>query len=128
MRLLLDTHLLLWTAQKSPRLSSAALKLINDPDNELIFSVASLWEFAIKCAKFPNEFNVAPTELREALLQNGYAELEIAARNVLATASLPLLHGDPFDRILLAQAAVEGIVLVTSDKRVQQYQGSVRKV
>jgi PIN domain nuclease of toxin-antitoxin system len=128
MRLLLDTHLLLWVAQKSPRLSAKALKLIGDSGNELVFSVASLWEFAIKYAKAPAEFRVSPTELREALIQNGYSELDIGAKHVLATASLPPLHGDPFDRILLAQSAVEGIMLVTSDERVAQYPGSIQKV
>jgi len=128
MRLLLDTHLLLWAAQKSTRLSAIASKLIADPGNELIFSVASLWEFAIKYAKAPAGFNVSPTELREALMQNGYSELEIGAKHVLAIAGLPALHSDPFDRILIAQSAVEGITLITSDERVAQYPGSVRKV
>ena len=128
MRLLLDTHLLLWAAQKSSRLSGAALKLINDTDNQLIFSVASIWEFGIKYAKAPGEFAVSPNELRESLLQNGYVELDITGRHVLGVSNLPALHGDPFDRILIAQSAIEGITLLTSDERVAQYPGPIRKV
>jgi PIN domain nuclease of toxin-antitoxin system len=128
MRLLLDTHLLLWTAQKSPRLSSAATRLIGDRDSELVFSVASIWEFGIKYAKAPEQFGIPPHELRQALLQNGYSELEIAGKHVLATLNLPALHGDPFDRILIAQSAIEGITLLTSDVKVAQYPGPIRKV
>ena len=128
MRLMLDTHLLLWTAQKSPRLSSSAKTLIGDRDNELLFSVASIWEFGIKYAKAPDEFDISPNELREGLLQNGYVELDIAGRHVLAITHLPALHQDPFDRILIAQSAVEGITLLTSDDKVAQYPGSIRKV
>ena len=128
MRLLLDTHLLLWTAQKSSRLSSAALKLIGDEDNQLVFSVASVWEFGIKYAKAPEEFGVSPNELREELLQNGFIELEIIGKHVLGISNLPALHGDPFDRILIAQSAVEGVTLLTSDSKVAQYPGSIRRV
>lgn len=128
MRLLLDTHLLLWASQKSSRLSSAALRYIGDPDNELVFSVASLWEFGIKYAKAPAQFGLSPSELREALLQNGYSELAITGKHVLAVSNLPALHGDPFDRLLVAQTAVEGMTLLTSDKQVARYPGSIRKV
>lgn len=128
MKYLLDTHLLLWASQASPRLSRAALELIEDPDSELIFSVASIWEFGIKYAKAPHQFDIRPNEFREALLQNRYAELEISGKHVLAVSNLPSLHGDPFDRILIAQSAVEGITLVTSDDKVAQYPGAVRRV
>lgn len=128
MKLLLDTHLLLWTAQKSSRLSSKAVKLITDPANELAFSVASLWEFGIKHAKVPAQFNTTPSELREALLQSGYLEVGITGKHVLAISNLPALHGDPFDRLLVAQTAVEGMTLLTSDAQVAQYPGSIRKV
>lgn len=128
MRLMLDTHLLLWAAQKSPRLSKSAQKLIADEENELSFSVASIWEFAIKYAKAPDQFDISPNELREGLLENGYFELEISGKHVLAIPNLPTLHGDPFDRVLIAQAMIEGITLLTSDERVSQYPGSIRKV
>lgn len=128
MRVLLDTHLLLWAAQKSAHLSRAAIKMMGDPENQLMFSVASIWEFGIKYAKAPEEFAVSPNELRESLLQNGYIELEITGRHVLGVLNLPGLHGDPFDRILIAQSAIEGITLLTSDEKVAQYPGPIRKV
>jgi PIN domain nuclease of toxin-antitoxin system len=128
MKLLLDTHLLLWAAQKSSRLSSAAVKLIGDPQNEVMFSVASLWEFGIKYAKAPSQFGISPGELREGLIRNGYAEMEITGKHVLAISNLPSLHGDPFDRLLVAQTAVEGLTLVTTDKLVARYPGSIRHV
>jgi len=107
---------------------SAASNLIADLDNELVFSVASIWEFGIKYAKAPNEFDTSPNELREGLLQNGYLELAIAGKHVLAISSLPALHGDPFDRILIAQAMVEGIMLLTADPLIARYPGPIRKV
>jgi PIN domain nuclease of toxin-antitoxin system len=125
---LLDTHLLLWASQASPRLSRTALELLEDPDNELNFSVASIWEFGIKYAKAPHQFDIRPNELRAALLKNGYEELEISGKHVLAVSNLPSLHSDPFDRLLLAQSAAEGITLVTSDEKVAQYPGAVRRV
>lgn len=128
MRVLLDTHLLLWAAQKSAHLSRAAIKMMGDPENQLMFSVASIWEFGIKYAKAPEEFAVSPNELRESLLQNGYIELEITGRHVLGVLNLPALHGDPLDRILIAQSAIEGITLLTSDEKVAQYPGPIRKV
>jgi PIN domain nuclease of toxin-antitoxin system len=128
MKLLLDTHLLLWMAQRSPRLSAAALKLTGDPDNELLFSVASLWEFGIKYEKVPDQFDISPIELREGLIENGYFELNITGMHALSISRLPTLHGDPFDRILITQAMVEGITLVTTDEVVARYPGPIRKV
>ena len=128
MRLLIDTHLLIWAAQHSRRLSRVAIGLIQDPENDLIFSVASIWEYGIKYAKAPDEFETSPHEFRDALVQNGYFELSISGAHVLAVSNLPPLHGDPFDRILIAQSMVEGITLLTSDVRMAQYPGPVRKV
>ena len=128
MRLLLDTHVLLWAAEKSPRLSAGALRLMRDQNNELVFSVASLWEFAIKYGKAPERFGISPSELREAMIRNGYVEMEISGKHVLAISNLPALHGDPFDRILIAQSAVEGMTLLTADERVARYPGPIRKV
>jgi PIN domain nuclease of toxin-antitoxin system len=128
MRLLLDTQLLLWIAQKSTQLPVGLLKLVRNEDNELIFSVASIWEFGIKYAKSPEQFGVSPHELRDGLLQNGYTELEISGKHVLAVLSLPRLHGDPFDRLLIAQAIVEGITLLTTDRVVAKYDGPIRRI
>jgi len=126
--LLLDTHLLIWAAMFPERLSEAARALINDPRNTLVFSVASIWEAAIKSALGRDDFRVAPRLLHRGLLDNGYTELLITSRHAVTTDSLPLLHKDPFDRLLLAQAISEGIVLLTSDVQLARYPGPVRVV
>lgn len=128
MKLLLDTHLLLWAMGRSGKLPAAARKLIADARNELCFSVASIWEIAIKYAANRAKFRTDPNLVRRALLESGYVELPILAEHALATASLPLLHHDPFDRLLVAQATVEGIVLLTSDEGLERYSGPVRVV
>jgi PIN domain nuclease of toxin-antitoxin system len=127
-RLLLDTHLLLWAARPSPRLSAQAREAINDPDNELVFSVASIWEVAIKFSSRRDAFNTEPHSLRRLLLDNGYEELAITGSHAVAVTNLPPLHRDPFDRMLVAQSIVEGITLLTSDQRVAQYPAPVRRV
>ena len=128
MKLLLDTHVLLWTAGQPERLSTAARRLVSDVRNELLFSAASLWEIAIKGTLGRDDFAVDARVLRRGLLDNGYSELPVTGPHALGTAALPLLHKDPFDRLLLAQAHVEGLTLVTSDKVVAQYPGTVRRL
>jgi PIN domain nuclease of toxin-antitoxin system len=128
MRLLLDTHLLLWGAGSPGRLPANARKLLNDEDNELIFSAASLWEIVIKRGLGRDDFQVDPRLFRRGLLDNGYSELPIGSEHAIAVEALPHLHRDPFDRILVAQATVEGIVLLTTDPLVAQYPGPVRRV
>jgi PIN domain nuclease of toxin-antitoxin system len=128
MKLLLDTHLLLWAAGEPRRLSKPARRLIDNPDNELLFSAASLWEVAIKRRLGREDFKVDARLLRRGLLDNGYSELPIISDHVVATESLPLLHRDPFDRILVAQATVEGVTLLTIDSQVSQYAGPIRTV
>jgi PIN domain nuclease of toxin-antitoxin system len=128
MKLLLDTHLLLWAAGEPRRLSKSARTLIDNPDNELLFSAASLWEVAIKRRLGREDFKVDARLLRRGLLDNGYSELPIISDHVVATESLPLLHRDPFDRILVAQATVEGVTLLTIDSLVSQYAGPIRTV
>jgi len=128
MKLLLDTHLLLWAAGEPRRLSKSARTLIGNPDNELLFSAASLWEVAIKRGLGREDFKVDARLLRRGLLDNGYSELPIISDHVVATESLPLLHRDPFDRILVAQATVEGVTLLTIDSQVSQYAGPIRTV
>jgi PIN domain nuclease of toxin-antitoxin system len=127
-KLLLDTHLLLWAAGDPGRLSSEAFDLINAPGNMLFFSAASLWEIAIKHGLGRQDFRVEPRLLRRGLLDNGYSELAIASEHALAIDGLPGIHKDPFDRLLVAQASVEGVTLLTSDDRVFAYGGPVRKV
>ncbi|MBN2231904.1 MAG: type II toxin-antitoxin system VapC family toxin [Deltaproteobacteria bacterium] len=128
MKLLLDTHLLLWAAGAPERLSPAARALIEDPENELIFSAASLWEIAIKHSLGRADFHVDSRVLRRGLQDHGYGELPITSAHAVAIDSLPLIHKDPFDRILIAQAIVEGITLLTTDSLVARYSGPVRPV
>ena len=128
MRLLLDTHLLLWAAGEPERLSTVARRLIKDSGNELTFSAASFWEIAIKRGLGREDFQVDPRLLRRGLLDNRYSELLIGSDHAVAIDGLPRLHKDPFDRILVAQAMVEGITLLTADPLVAQYAGPVRRV
>jgi PIN domain nuclease of toxin-antitoxin system len=128
MKLLLDTHLLLWAAGKPSALSRAARALLNSPDNELFFSAASLWEIAIKHGLHRNDFQVDARVLRRGLLDNGYNEFSIDSKHAVAIDNLPPIHKDPFDRILIAQATIEGITLLTADPLVARYPGPVRKV
>lgn len=128
MKLLLDTHLLLWAAGMPDRLSAEARALIDMPENELFFSAASLWEIAIKAGLGRADFQVDARVLRRGLLDNGYGELAVASEHAVETVSLPAIHKDPFDRILVAQAMVEGITLLTADPLVAEYPGPVRKV
>jgi PIN domain nuclease of toxin-antitoxin system len=124
--LLLDTHLLLWAAGRPERLPAAARKLINDTGNKLYFSAASLWEIAIKRSLGRDDFQADARLLRRGLLDNGYLDLPITGEHAVAVDSLPEIHKDPFDRILIAQATVEGIALLTVDPLVAKYLGPIR--
>jgi PIN domain nuclease of toxin-antitoxin system len=126
MKLLLDTHLLLWAAGEPDQLPLAAMTEIENPDNDLVFSSASLWEVAIKRGLGRADFTVDPRLLRRGLLDNGYYELAITSEHAVAVDGLPPIHKDPFDRILIAQSIVEGIMLLTVDGRVAQYPAPVR--
>lgn len=128
MKLLLDTHLLLWAAGQSNRLSSTARKLIAAPDNELLFSAASIWEVVIKRGLGRSDFQADPRLLRRGMLDNGYTELPVLSDHVVAIEALPPIHKDPFDRLLVAQATAEGVTLLTADPVVAQYPGPVREV
>jgi PIN domain nuclease of toxin-antitoxin system len=128
MKLLLDTHLLLWAAGQPESLSKAARLLMEDTENILLFSAASLWEVAIKRGLGRSDFRVDPRLLRRGLIDNGYGELAITSEHAVAIDSLPTIHKDPFDRMLVAQATSEGIVLLTADPVVAQYPGPVRLV
>lgn len=128
MKLLLDTHILLWAAGEPDRLSASTRALIEDPEHELVFSAASLWEIAIKRGLGRPDFVADPRLLRRGMLDNGYTELPITSEHALAVDTLPHLHRDPFDRILVAQATVEGMILVTADPVVVSYPGPIRGV
>ena len=126
MRLLLDTHLLVWAMGEPERLPAGCAAMLEDPNNSLGFSVASLWELVIKQALGRSDFNLEPSLLRQALLTGGWQELPIETSHALAVRQLPPLHRDPFDRLLLAQAQVEGMLLLTADSQLSRYPGPVR--
>lgn len=128
MKVLLDTHLLLWAASEPSRLTQETRDLIEDPDTELVFSAASIWEVAIKSGLGRGDFRIDARLLRRGLLENGYTELAVTGSHAVAVDSLPMLHKDPFDRMLVAQAQVEGIMLLTADPAVASYGGSIRPV
>lgn len=121
MKLLLDTHLLMWVAADHPTLSDEARAVIEDTDNTLYFSVASMWEIVIKSALGREDFQVDARVLRRSLLDAGYEELSIESQHAFEVATLPPLHRDPFDRLLLGQAIAEGILLLTHDDQIKRY-------
>ncbi|CAN2535200.1 hypothetical+protein [Methylocapsa aurea] len=127
MKLLLDTHLLLWAAAEPAKLPRLCRSLLEDARNEPIFSVASLWEIALKNGLGREDFHVDSGVFRRGLLENGYSELAISGRHAVAVEALPHLHKDPFDRMLVAQAIVEGVELLTVDRIVARYPGPIRK-
>jgi len=123
MKLLLDTHILLWSA--IDELPASAAEYILDESNTLYFSPASIWEVVIKRGLNRPDFRVDPYMLYNGLLDNGYEELPVTTRHVLAVGTLPDIHKDPFDRLLLAQAMAEGLHLLTSDTLMTQYAAPV---
>lgn len=128
MKLLLDTHLLLLSAAEPSKLSTQSRSLILDSDNDLFFSAASIWEITIKSRLGRPDFDLDPHVLRRGLADNGYLELTVNVEHALAVLALPPLHKDPFDRMLVAQATIEGFVLLTSDEQVAAYPRPIRKL
>ncbi|MDP2811243.1 MAG: type II toxin-antitoxin system VapC family toxin [Rhodocyclaceae bacterium] len=127
MNLLLDTHILLWAAGQPEKLSARARELLLDPANTLAFSSASLWEIVIKRGLGRADFNVDPRRLWRMLLAHGYREITVTSEHTLAVGELPDLHRDPFDRVLIAQARVEGLLLLTADEAVASYGDGIVK-
>ena len=128
MNLLLDTHMLLWAASDPQKISAKGRNLLLAAENQLFFSTASLWEISIKNGLERPDFSVDPRRLWRMLQASGYRELTVSAEHAIAVNDLPPLHKDPFDRILVAQARVEGFLLLTADKLVAKYGDSVKKV
>ena len=118
-KLLIDTHLLLWAAAGT--LPEKAIPYFANEENQLFFSSASIWEVVIKKGLNRPDFQIDPATLYWGLLDNGYTELVITSRHTLLVDDLPSIHKDPFDRILIAQAIAEEVLLLSSDKAVSQY-------
>ncbi len=116
MRLLLDTHILLWSLADSPRLSATARALLADTANECWVSAASLWEIAIKVMLGKYRLRFALAELESAVEESGYRALDVSARHALAIERIRIPHEDPFDRLLLAQCEIETFRLLSADR------------
>jgi PIN domain nuclease of toxin-antitoxin system len=128
MRLLLDTHLLLWALAEPGRLNAALRDTIETPANQVLFSTASIWEIAIKAGLGRPDFSVRPEEIATEALARGFDELLIGWRAAAAAADLPPHHRDPFDRMIVAQAMTEPIHLYTADPKLSPYTDLVRLV
>ena len=128
MKFLLDTHLAIWSHFAQKRLSAQARSLMEDRQNLLVFSTASLWEIAIKRGLGKKGFQFDPRILRRSMLDDGYEELPVLGQHAVEVDSLPPIHKDPFDRILIAQAKVEGTILLTADPVIAQYPGPIKRV
>jgi PIN domain nuclease of toxin-antitoxin system len=127
MRVLLDTHILLWCLQGSKKLPAQAIDIVQSAD-EVYASVASLWEIAIKYSLGKLDLDIAFVELDKAIVASGYEYLPVEAAHTVQLVELPQLHNDPFDRMLIAQSIVEPLRLVTSDTKVARYGSTVIKV
>ena len=125
MRLLLDTHIALWAITDNPKLPPRARELILAPENEIYVSAASVWEIAIKHALGRHAISISGEEARHYFAEAGYIALPISDQHAAATESLPPLHADPFDRILVAQALTEPLKLVTHDAMVAGYNDGI---
>ncbi len=122
MRALVDTHVFLWTASQVPRLSARARRFIGDGENELYLSVASAWEIAIKFAKGHLELPESPIDyVPTRMTKHGFDALPVSLAHALRVSGLPHHHRDPFDRLLVAQALVEGLPIVTGDENFARY-------
>lgn len=128
MRVLLDTHLLLWSVSASRKLSREARRVVESPSNELSFSAASLWEIAVKLSLRRSDFDLDLPAFVGALGEMDFEELPVRSAHALELLLLPARHKDPFDRILVAQSRVEGMLLLTNDVRLAGYGASVRVV
>ena len=125
MKYLLDTHILLWALLEPNKLSQKAQKILLSEDNKLFFSPGSLWEIVIKNQLGRDDFCVDANLIRRTLLDNGYEELQITSAHTVFISSLPHIHKDPFDRLLIAQAVVEGIMLMTHDSIIKKYEAPI---
>jgi PIN domain nuclease of toxin-antitoxin system len=128
LRLLLDTHVALWALTDNRKLSRKARALIQDPQNDIYFSAATIWEIAIKHALARKDMPVSAAEAQKYFIAAGYIELPFHAHHAAAVESLPGHHADPFDRILVAQAQHEPMKLLTHDRQLIAYGQSIEFV
>ncbi len=128
MRLLLDTHVLLWALSAPKHLSKKARSDIENPANDVMFSAASIWEIAIKWALKRSDFRITPNEIVAAAIESGLRELPVRSIAAAHVATLPVHHRDPFDRLLVAQAVTEPAILYTADPQLEIYSELVHRI
>lgn len=128
MNLLLDTHVALWAIADSPRLPKNAREMIESPRSTVWISAATIWEIAIKHALGRGDMPVSGADALRYFRESGYRLLSVEAEHAAAVEGLPLHHGDPFDRILVAQALVEPMRLLTHDPMMVRYSDSIIRV
>lgn len=125
MRLLLDTHIILWALTADPRLTAPTQDLLLDPHNDVFFSAATLWEIAIKHSLRRESMPISAEQAMRLFVEAGYEELSITAAHAAKVETLPPLHNNPFDRLLVAQALTEPMRLVTHDRLIASYSDSI---
>ena len=127
-RFLVDTQLLLWNVYGSRKVPAPVARLFRDGRHQFFYSAASLWEIAIKAARGRQDFTADTAAIRETLEDNGFSELPVSEQHAVALSDLPAIHGDPFDRMLVAQAITEPMALITTDERLAAYPGTIEVV
>lgn len=121
MRILADTSIILWALADIGRLPERALQVLTEPANKMAFSLVSIWEIAIKHMLKKPDFAADPELVLGTLRDNGWEEIGISGKHIVSLGALPDLHNDPFDRLLIAQARVQGVPLLTADSKIMQY-------
>lgn len=128
MRLLLDTQVLLWSVRESRRIPEATVRLLEDGANEVFYSAASIWEIAIKLALRRRDFQLDLDIFLRGVVEMNFTELPVTSSHAVEVTRLPAGHKDPFDRLLVAQARVEPLVLLTADRALLPYSENVRLI
>lgn len=128
MRVLLDTHVLLWVLSEPSRLDAETRDTLESGADEVLFSAAAIWEIAIKSRLGRADFAFVPAEIARAARDSGFAELPIGSKAAAHVAKLPLLHRDPFDRLLIAQAITEPAIFYTADPKLPAYSELIRRI
>jgi PIN domain nuclease of toxin-antitoxin system len=128
MRILLDTHVLIWAVADAARLDARTVDELEDTANDILFSAASIWEIAIKYQLSRPDFLHEPNEVAQAALAIGFVELPVSAAAAAMVARLPQRHRDPFDRLLIAQALAEPALLYTADPQLVPYSDLVKRI
>jgi len=122
MRILLDSHALLWFLEGNTKMPETTIKIIHSPEKEIYVSVASLWEIAIKLSIGKLKFDGGIVHFIETVEDNGFLLLNISLEHIKTITGLPFIHRDPFDRMLIAQAKVEDMAIMTTDTNIVKYE------